>query len=159
HLAKPMITIRSSKEASQVALMCLEATLTTPRNVYSISSEGAMTDSRSSFDGNLFGRISWPVSRFRVADGLLLEQQMFLPRDESTVAMSWALHGETATAAQLVSRHTMPGELCCFPACSRGHGQRVPAPRVGDLADNNNLFQLACATDPHLLVGGHEVGR
>jgi len=65
HSAKRMITIRSSKAGSQVALMCLEATLTTPRSVYSISSEGAMTDSGSSFDGNLFGPISWPVSRFR----------------------------------------------------------------------------------------------
>ena len=65
-----------------------------------------------------------------------------------------------ATVALLaIYRQTMPGELCRFPPCARGHGQRVPAPRVGDLADNNDLFQLAGATDPHLLVGGHEVGR
>jgi hypothetical protein len=52
----------------------------------------------------------------------------------------------------------MPGKLCRLPACARGRGQYVPAPSVGDLADNNDLFQLAAATDPHLLVG-HEVGR
>src|SRR5215471_1627017 len=65
-----------------------------------------------------------------------------------------------ATVALLaIYGQTMPGELCRFPACARGHGQCVPAPRVGDLADNNDLFQLAGATDQHLFVGGHEVGR
>src|SRR5262249_26365281 len=65
-----------------------------------------------------------------------------------------------ATVALLaIYRHAMPGELCRLPACARGHGQCVPAPRVGDLADNNDLFQLAGATDAHLLMGGHEVRR
>src|SRR6516225_3618888 len=65
-----------------------------------------------------------------------------------------------ATVALLaIYRHAVPCELCSLPACARGHGQCVPAPRVGNFADNNDLFQLAGATDPHLLVGGHEVGR
>ena len=86
-----MITIRSSKARSKATLICMEVTLKTPRNVYTISSDGALTDSGASFGDGLFGGISWPVSRFRIAEGLLLEQQMFLPHDESTVAMSWAL--------------------------------------------------------------------
>jgi hypothetical protein len=77
-----MITIRSSKNSSEVALGCLEVTLTTPRSVYSISSDDSMIEPGSSFGGELFGAISWPVSRLRLADGLLLEQQMFLPHDE-----------------------------------------------------------------------------
>ena len=104
-----MITIRSSKASSKATLICLEVTLKTPRNVYTISSDGALADSGSSFWGGLFGGISWPVSRFRIAEGFLLEQQMFLPHNESTVAMSWALHGDTATAAQLVVRPFFSG--------------------------------------------------
>jgi hypothetical protein len=53
----------------------------------------------------------------------------------------------------------MPSQLRRLPAAAWGHGQRVPAPRVRYLADNNDLFQLAGATNPHLLVGDHEVGR
>jgi len=78
-----------------------------------------MTDSGSSFDGNLFGPISWPVSRFRLADGLLLEQQMFLPHDGSAVALSWVLRGDTATAAQLVARPFFSG---CGPRSYRDIG-------------------------------------
>jgi len=104
-----MITIRSSKASSKATLICLEVTLKTPRNVYTISSDGALADSGSSFGGGLLGGISWPVSRFRIAEGLLLEQQMFLPHDESTVAMSWALHGDTPTAPQLVVRPFFSG--------------------------------------------------
>src|SRR5437773_4075811 len=76
-----MITIRCSKNSSEVALTCLEATLTMPRGVYSISSNGPMMDSGSPLGGGLFGAISWPLSCFRLAEGLLLEQQMFLPHD------------------------------------------------------------------------------
>src|SRR5438046_5514935 len=57
-----------------------------------------------------------------------------------------------------VHRKAIPGELCRFPAGARGHVQRVPTPRVGDFADDHDLFQLADATDPNLLVGGREVG-
>ena len=97
-----MITLRSSKARSEVALICLEVTLTTPRSVYTIFSEGPMTDLGSSFDGALFGAISWPISCFRLADGVLIEQQMFLPHDGSAVALSWTLQGNTGIAAQLV---------------------------------------------------------
>jgi len=89
-----MITLRSSKARSEVALICLEVTLTTPRSVYTIFSEGPMTDLGSSFDGARFGAISWPISCFRLADGVLIEQQMFLPHDGSAVALSWDAPGQ-----------------------------------------------------------------
>src|SRR5947207_2299691 len=114
-----MITIRSCNSNSDVALISLEATLTTPRGVYTIFSEGSMTDSRSSFGNALFGPISWPVSRFRLAEGLLLEQQMFLPHDGSAVALSWSLRGNTAIAAQLVVRPFFSG---CGPRSYRDAG-------------------------------------
>jgi hypothetical protein len=78
-----------------------------------------MTDSGSSFSGALFGAISWPVSRFRLEQGLLLEQQMFLPHDESAVAVSWVLQGSTAVAAQLVVRPFFSG---CGPRSYRDVG-------------------------------------
>src|ERR1043166_6525807 len=89
-----MITIRSSKAGSMATLTCVEVTLKTARNVYTISSDRALGDSAPSFGNELFGGISWPVSRFRIEEGLVLEQQMFLPHDESTVAMSWALRAD-----------------------------------------------------------------
>jgi hypothetical protein len=114
-----MITIRECKTCSKVTLVCLEATLKTSRSVYTISSDGAMTDPRSSCGGALFGAISWPVSRFRLAEGLLLEQQMFLPHDESAVAISWVLRTNTAVAAQLVVRPFFSG---CGPRSYRDVG-------------------------------------
>ena len=78
-----------------------------------------MTDSRSSFADALFGAISWPVSRFCLAEGLLLEQQMFLPHDESAVAISWSLRGDVAIAAQLVVRPFFSG---CGPRAYRDVG-------------------------------------
>jgi hypothetical protein len=123
-----MITIRSSKASSKVTLVCLEATLKTPRSVYTISSEGPTTDSRSSFGGALFGAISWPVSRFRLAEGLLLEQQMFLPHDGSAVALSWWLRGKTAVAAQLVVRPFFSG---CGPRLYRDVGFHFDAEEAG----------------------------
>jgi len=114
-----MITIRSSKSDSEVALICLEATLNTPPNVYTISSNGPMTDSGSSFGAGLFGAIAWPVSRFRLADGLLLEQQMLLPHDGSTAAFSWTLRGDAMISAQLVVRPFFSG---CGPRSYRDLG-------------------------------------
>jgi hypothetical protein len=145
-----MITIRSSKAGSKATLMCVEVTLKTSRNVYMISSDRALADSGSFLGDELFGGVSWPVSRFRIAGELLLEQQMFLPRDESTVAMSWALHGDTATAALLVVRPFFSG---CGPRSyrdvgfhlgSEGNGERltwlpnVRGPRL--FADTNGQY-------------------
>src|SRR5262249_491654 len=56
-----------------------------------------------------------------------------------------------------VYRDTIPGELRRFPAGAPGHGQRVPAPRVGDFADDHDLLQLADATEPTLLAAGPEL--
>lgn len=114
-----MITIRSSKAGSQVALICLEVTVTTPRNVYTISSDNPMKDSGSSLGEGLFGAISWPRSCFRLLEGVLLDQQMFLPHDGSAVAISWALRGDAATAAQVVVRPFFSG---CGPRSYRDVG-------------------------------------
>jgi hypothetical protein len=114
-----MITIRASKVGSEVALSCLEVTLTTPRSVYTISSNSPMIDSGSSFGDGLFGAISWPRSYFRLPEGLLIDQQMFLPHDGSAVALSWALRGDTHIAAQLVVRPFFSG---CGPRSYRDVG-------------------------------------
>ena len=136
----------------------------TPRHVYTISSDTALADSASPFGHGLFGGISWPVSRFRVGEKLLLEQQLFLPNDQSTVAMSWALHGDAATAAQLVVRPFFSG---CGPRSYRDLGFHIDSndnagrltwlphvlgPKV--LADTNGRYQdehsglFACFSAP-----------
>ena len=58
-----------------------------------------------------------------------------------------------------VYRDAMSGEMRPFPADVLRHGQCVPAPRVSDFADNYDLFQLADATNPRLLVGSRKAGR
>lgn len=126
-----MITIRSSKADSKVTLICVEVVLKTARNIYTISSDRALADSRSSFGHGLFGGTSWPVSRFRIAEGFLLEQQMFLPHDESTIAMSWALRGDTAAAAQLMVRPFFSG---CGPRSYRNVGFHL------DFEENGERF-------------------
>jgi len=63
-----------------------------------------------------------------------------------------------AVGLSAVDREAMPGELLFFPAGARGHGERVPAPRVGEFADDHDLDQLAAAIDPPLLVGRREGG-
>src|SRR5215469_4237847 len=118
HISVYMIKIRERETSSKVALVCLEATLRTSHSIYTISSEGPMTDSRESF-GGVFGAISWPVSRFRLAEGLLFEQQMFLPHDGSAFAFSWALRGNTVIAADLVVRPFFSG---CGPRSYRDVG-------------------------------------
>jgi hypothetical protein len=123
-----MITIRSSKGDSQVSLICLEVTVTTLRNVYTISSDGPMTDSRSSFGEGLFGGISWPRSRFRLPEGALLDQQMFLPDNGSAVALSWALRGNTGSAAQLIVRPFFSG---CGPRSFRDVGFQFDSEQDG----------------------------
>ncbi len=116
---KPMITIRQATAASKPTLVSLDATLKTPGSVYTISSEDPMTDLGSCCGDGLFGAISWPVSRFRLPEGLLLEQQMFLPHDGSAVASSWSLLGSTAVDAQLVVRPFFSG---CGPRSYRDVG-------------------------------------
>jgi hypothetical protein len=123
-----MITIRSSKAGSQVTLICLEVTVTTPRNIYTISSDGLITDSGSSFGEGLFGAISWPHSCFRLPEGILLDQQMFLPHDGSAVALSWALRGDTASGVQLVVKPFFSG---CSPRSYRDLGFRFESETHG----------------------------
>jgi len=123
-----MITIRSSKNSSEVTLIGLEATLTTRRSVYGISSNEPMIDSRSSFGGALFGAISWPRSCFRLADGLLFDQQMFLPHDGSAFAFSWVLQGSAIASAQLTVRPLFSG---CGPRRYRDVGFRFESEENG----------------------------
>jgi len=123
-----MITIRSSNISSEAALICLEATLTRPRGVYTISSDGPMIDSASPSGGGPFGAISWPHSRFRLGDGLSLEQQMFLPHDGSAVALSWVLRGDAFASAQLVVRPFFSG---CGPRSYRDVGFRFESEQEG----------------------------
>ncbi len=101
-----------------MALVCLEATLNVSGSVYTISSEDPMRDTRPSLAAGLFGSISWPVSRFRLAEGLLLEQQMFLPHDGSAVGLSWSLR-DTAAQVQLIVRPFFSG---CGPRSYRDVG-------------------------------------
>lgn len=68
-----------------------------------------MTDLASSFGNGLFGAISWPVSRFHLKEGLLLEQQMFLAHHRSTAPISWTLQGDAMISAQLVVRPFFSG--------------------------------------------------
>lgn len=146
-----MITIRQATAASKPTLVSLDATLKTPGSVYTISSEDPMTDLGSCCGDGLFGAISWPVSRFRLPEGLLLEQQMFLPHDGSAVALSWSLRGNTAIAAQLVVRPFFSG---CGPRSYRDVGfhfdsednggrltwlPNVRGPKI--IADTNGRYQ------------------
>ena len=88
-----MITIRSSEGLSEPSLIGLEATITTPTSVLTMASDGPIVDHTSPFGGGLFGAMSWPRSRFQLAPGIVLEQQMFLPHDGSGAAFSWELRG------------------------------------------------------------------
>jgi hypothetical protein len=124
-----MIAIRSSKACSRATLMCVEVTLKTPRNVYTISSDRPLADSAASFGDGLFGGICWPVSRFRIEEGLLFEQQMFLSCDESTAAMSWGLHGDTIAAARLLVRPFFSG---CGPRSYRDVGFHLDSEDNGE---------------------------
>jgi hypothetical protein len=120
-----MITIRSSNSNSEPALICLEVTLTTPRGVFTISSNDPMMD--SALAPGLFGSISWPRSRFCLSPGISLEQQMFLPHDGSAVALSWELCGGISPA-QLVLRPFFSG---CGPRSYRDVGFRFESQREG----------------------------
>ena len=54
-------------------------------------------------------------------------------------------------------RDSITGERPRFPAGARGHRQGVTASRVGDFADDHDLFQFADALDSNLLVSGQKV--
>ncbi len=114
-----MITIRSSAVSFEPTLIALEAVLTTAQGVYTISSNSSGTDSSSTFGGGLFGAISWPRSRFRLAPGVVLEQQMFLPHDGSAAAFSWQLHAESPLQARLTIKPFFSG---CGPRSYRDVG-------------------------------------
>ena len=64
-----------------------------------------------------------------------------------------------AVGPSAVNGDPMADQFRRFSAGARCHGQRVPAPCEGDVADDYYLFQLADATDPRLLVSGREAGE
>jgi len=113
-----MITIRSFKNISEPTLIGFEATLTTPEGVYEFSSDGPIVDPTSPFDGGLFGRITWPRSRFQIHPNLMLEQQMFVSQDTPDIAISWELRGELVP----VSLTVRPYFVGCVPRGYRDIG-------------------------------------
>jgi len=123
-----MITIRSSIVSFEPTFIALEAVLTTAQGIYTISSNSSGADSSSTFSGGLFGAISWPISRFQLAPGAVLEQQMFLPHDGSAVALSWELRGGLIPA-QLVVTPFFSG---CSPRSYRDVGFRFESDQEGD---------------------------
>jgi len=122
-----MITIRSFKDVSEPTLVGFEATLTTASGIYEFSSNGPMLDPESPFDGGLFGRISWPHSRFKISDDLTIEQQMFVADDSSDIAISWELKG-SSTPVQLVVR---PYFAACAPRGYRDVGFHFESEQEG----------------------------
>jgi hypothetical protein len=123
-----MITIRSSADVSEPTLISLEATLTTPHGRYAISSDGAVADFSSSLADGLFGAISWPQSRLRLAPRVVLDQQIFLPHDNSAVAIAWQLRGEGLMPIHL---SVAPFFAACAPRSYRDSGFRVQSDEEG----------------------------
>lgn len=138
-----MITIRSSENLSEPALICLEATITTPTSVLRVSSNGAIVDHSSPTGGGLFGAMSWPRSRFQLAPGVMLEQQMFLPHDGSGAAFSWELRGGFIPA-QLTVRAFFSG---CSPRGYRDSGFQYEAEE-----DGGRLFWLPSVRGPKIIA-------
>jgi hypothetical protein len=114
-----MITIRSSAASSKPTLIGLEVILTTARGTYTISSNGSVADFSSPFGGGLFGAISWPRSQFRLAPGVVLEQQMFFLNDGSAAAFSWQLHAQSPLQGRLTVKPLFSG---CGPRSYRDVG-------------------------------------
>src|SRR5436190_15828368 len=123
-----MITIRSSTVSSKPTLIGLEVTLTTARGTYTISSNGGAADFSSAFGGGLFGAISWPRSQFRLAPGVVLEQQMFFPNDGSAAAFTWQLHAQSPLQGRLTVKPFFSG---CGPRSYRDVGFRREAEQEG----------------------------
>jgi hypothetical protein len=123
-----MITIPSSAASSEPTLIGLEVILTTAQGVYTISSKSSGADSSSTFSGGLFGAISWPLSRFQLAPGVVLEQQMFLPHDGSAAAFSWQLHAQSPLQARITIKPFFSG---CGPRSYRDIGFRLDSEEDG----------------------------
>ena len=123
-----MITIRSATNISKPTLICLEATLNTLKGVYSLSSDRAVAASNPADDNGLFGGVSWPQSRFELADDMILQQKIFLPHDGSAAAFYWQLRGKTAMHAHLTLQPFFAG---CGPRSYRDLGFRFEPESAG----------------------------
>jgi hypothetical protein len=123
-----MITIRSSAASSKPTLIGLEVILTTARGTYTISSNGSVAYFSSPFGGGLFGAISWPRSQFRLAPGVMLEQQMFFPHDGSAAAFSWQLHAQSPLQGRLTVKPLFAG---CGPRSYRDIGFHLDSEENG----------------------------
>ena len=139
-----MITIRSSAASSEPTLIALEAVLTTAQGICTISSNSSGADSTSTFSGGLFGAISWPLSRFQLAPGVVLEQQMFLPHDGSAAAFSWQLHAQSPLQARLTIKPFFSG---CGPRSYRDVGFRLDSEE-----DGGRLTWLPNVRGPKVIV-------
>lgn len=122
-----MITIRSSEGLFEPSLVGIEATIRTPTSVLTLASNGAIVDHTSPFGGGLFGAMSWPRSRFQLATGITLEQQMFLQHDGSGAAFWWELRGGLIPA-RLTIRAFFSG---CDPRSYRDNGFHYEADQDG----------------------------
>jgi hypothetical protein len=99
-----MITIRSPKSISKPTLIGFEATLTTPRAVYELSSTDPVDDGMP-IAGGLYGRIMCPHGLFRFGPDYVLEQHMFVSCDSSDAAVAWKLRGKPLPARLIVRPH------------------------------------------------------
>ena len=142
-----MITIRSSIGSFEPALIALEAVLTTAQGVYTISLNRSGSDSSSTFRGGFFGAISWPRSRFRLAPGVVLEQQMFLPHDGSAAAFSWQLHAQSPLQARLTIKPFFSG---CGPRSYRDVGFSLDSEENG-----GRLTWLPNVRGPKIIADTH----
>lgn len=75
----------------------------------------------------------WPHWRFRLTNDLIIEQEIFVPRGEPSVMLSWKLVGEKANSAKLKVRpflsgrdfHSMHHENGSFRFDAEQNGERV----------------------------------
>jgi len=149
-----MITIRSSAASSEPTLIGLEVILTTPHGTYMISSNGEGADFSSAFGGGLFSAISWPRSQFRLAPGIVLDQQLHSPGNytlnrpykrgsQSSRSFPVAVHARTATSVSTLTRKRTAGGL---PGCQMCVDQRSSPIPMGGITMNQFGCSIAFAS-------------
>ena len=149
-----MITIRSSAASSEPTLIGLEVILTTPHGTYMISSNGEAADFSSAFGGGLFSAISWPRSQFRLAPGIVLDQQLHSPGNytlnrpykrgsQSSRSFPVAVHARTATSVSTLTRRRTAGGL---PGCQMCVDQRSSPIPMGGITMNQFGCSIAFAS-------------
>lgn len=138
-----MITIRTTTDSSRPALVGVEVTVQTDTAVYDLSSADIPAEDQSSAAGGLFGRIAWPIARFRITPTTVIEQQMFVPDDGTDVAVSWQICGG-ASSVKLVVRPQFSG---CPPRGYRDAGFQSESDEKG-----GRLTWLPNVTGPKMIA-------